>query len=550
MKQLFFIPLFFALFAGTPSIAQDVIASKQLYTFDVTRYGAVADGTTDNTTAFTNCMAALVAAGGGTFYVPPIGVFVGKITVPANNTNTVIPITILGAARPSMAFGTVSGAFALNTNTGSIVKSTATSGAVISVAQNTGTGNFQGFSNILLTIKNLDIRTYDNPQINGIDVFYSQQNVIEDCFVNTGVFGVAASFPSNGKTGIITPENNNGAYTIIRNTVVSGYYTGIAVNEHTNLDYTIVAECVRGYDLKAAFHLLTGSAVKAYSNTYNMYVSGVCRFIWTSFNLENETASTRTGTAAWQITVADIKDSANLATGNLYWAVTTGNAGITHTFVKSGGSGILVSEVGTAPTASSVALSNTQLGYGSSGGVLTGSPNMTYDGTSINMTQSAQFGGLSITNSHATGGAARLSIKNNLGNGLYLSSYPSGFTAAANLAGVASFAGDKALWFLSNQASASGGTDPIIFSPGGFNNEAIRISTNKDLLIGTTTSTTSSILTINSTTKGVLLPRMTKTQRDAISTPIAGLAIYQTDNTPGLRVYNGTNWMRYTETAD
>jgi hypothetical protein len=43
---------------------------------------------------------------------------------------------------------------------------------------------------------------------------------------------------------------------------------------------------------------------------------------------------------------------------------------------------------------------------------------------------------------------------------------------------------------------------------------------------------------------------MTKTQRDAISSPAAGLAIYQTDNTPGLRVYNGTNWMKYTETTD
>lgn len=29
-----------------------------------------------------------------------------------------------------------------------------------------------------------------------------------------------------------------------------------------------------------------------------------------------------------------------------------------------------------------------------------------------------------------------------------------------------------------------------------------------------------------------------------------GMAIYQTDNTPGLRVWNGTNWMRFTETAD
>lgn len=55
---------------------------------------------------------------------------------------------------------------------------------------------------------------------------------------------------------------------------------------------------------------------------------------------------------------------------------------------------------------------------------------------------------------------------------------------------------------------------------------------------------------IKSTDRGLLLPRMTKAQRDAISTPLAGLAVYQTDNTPGLRVYNGTNWVRMTETND
>lgn len=60
----------------------------------------------------------------------------------------------------------------------------------------------------------------------------------------------------------------------------------------------------------------------------------------------------------------------------------------------------------------------------------------------------------------------------------------------------------------------------------------------------------SAVLDAPSTTKGFLPPRMTKAQRDAIGTPAVGLSVYQTDNTPGLRVYNGTNWMRYTETAD
>lgn len=56
------------------------------------------------------------------------------------------------------------------------------------------------------------------------------------------------------------------------------------------------------------------------------------------------------------------------------------------------------------------------------------------------------------------------------------------------------------------------------------------------------------------TGKGIVLPGLTKAERDAMNLtgiPTGGrLMIYQTDNTPGLRVYNGTNWIRYTETID
>ncbi len=53
---------------------------------------------------------------------------------------------------------------------------------------------------------------------------------------------------------------------------------------------------------------------------------------------------------------------------------------------------------------------------------------------------------------------------------------------------------------------------------------------------------TSAMLDIKSTQKGMLIPRMTETQRDNISTPATGLLIFQTDNTPGFYYYNGTSW--------
>src|SRR5215471_3721032 len=60
--------------------------------------------------------------------------------------------------------------------------------------------------------------------------------------------------------------------------------------------------------------------------------------------------------------------------------------------------------------------------------------------------------------------------------------------------------------------------------------------------IGTTSPNPSSLLEVVSTSKGVLIPRMTLTQRNAIASPATGLLIYQTTNTPGFYYYSGTAW--------
>lgn len=63
--------------------------------------------------------------------------------------------------------------------------------------------------------------------------------------------------------------------------------------------------------------------------------------------------------------------------------------------------------------------------------------------------------------------------------------------------------------------------------------------------IGTTSPDPSSILDITDTNRGFLIPRMTEVQRDAISSPEAGLLIYQLDNTPGFYYYDGTIWTTF-----
>ncbi|AZQ44870.1 hypothetical protein [Nonlabens ponticola] len=62
--------------------------------------------------------------------------------------------------------------------------------------------------------------------------------------------------------------------------------------------------------------------------------------------------------------------------------------------------------------------------------------------------------------------------------------------------------------------------------------------------INTTNPDASAILDISSDSQGLLAPRMTETQREAISTPATGLLVYQTEDPSGFWYYDGTQWIQ------
>lgn len=314
--------------------------------FNVVDYGAVGDDKTDNTDAFSLCLRAVIDAGGGRMYLPD-GVFRGRIRIPAVPEQKWITVEIIGENEPTPVFGTI-GSRQLMEN-GTIVKSLSETGIAVISAENAPDPAFGGFSMVTVVIRNLEVRTYDDPGIGGIDLRFAAQCKIENVFVNTGEYNVQASKPTHGTSGLVTPGLNNGAWTVLRNVVVSGYDTGIVVNEHTDGDNIVVASNINALSFPFAHHASRFARVGAYRNTNNVTVTGHHGFSIEQLNTERAGPEQTDAHNAWQETVNDINDPDNLGVADINYWVVIGNVGARDVFTRNGGASIQARRIGSAP---------------------------------------------------------------------------------------------------------------------------------------------------------------------------------------------------------
>ena len=316
--------------------------------FNVLDYGAVGDDKTDNTEAFSACLKAVIAAGGGKMYLPD-GVYRGQITIPpvSKPIPSWITIEIIGESEPATVWGTV-GAFPLQQN-GTIIKSLATPGAAVISASPSPNSVFGAFSAVYVVLRNLDVRTCDNPDRCGIDLRHALQCRLENVFINTGVYNVQASKPTHGTKGLITPSCNNAALTILRNVAVTGYHTGIVVNEHTDGDNIILGSNINGLEFVHAAHASRFGRVCAQRCTHAIAVTGTHGFSIEQLDIEIAGPGQTDSNNKWQTTEYDINDPTNLGIADINYWVVEGNVGAVEKFTRNGGASIRARRIGSAP---------------------------------------------------------------------------------------------------------------------------------------------------------------------------------------------------------
>jgi hypothetical protein len=314
---------------------------------------------------------------------------------------------------------------------------------------------------------------------------------------------------SNGNLGINTSSDSGQRLQVQGTTLLNGNVTFSSATgmtwDATNGRLLVGASTALSIERFGVYQTNAGGVVTA-----RIYNQGISANTSSQITL---TTNTNVAGGAISSTIASIGVDTN---GNTALAFTNSTSGVNSEKMRIASTGNVLIQAGGTFTDSGERLQVT--------GTMKVTDNVTLS------TNASGLKGYSASNTNS-GGVATFTVSNDLGTDGFFRAYGSTFGAATytELSDIVGFGSRKSIKIFTDSQGGSGGSNSIQFMAGGYNNdqERARIGT-YGMLIGTKTSVASAMLTIESTTKGFLPPRMTTTQRNAISSPAAGLVVYDT----------------------
>jgi len=349
---------------------QTVLDEKQskLY-YNVKDYGALGDGTTDDTEAIQETINTVFANGGGVVYFP-IGIYIIGGALLNNvgtdlvdyNSQLYIPqvdfdnldrctISFLGEVAPNL-FQSLGIGVSVAPNTGVILRSTIQgSGTRPSVICNKGAdSNAQDMSFTNTLFKNISIQITPNDDdkltMGGINCEFSAIANFEYVTVFPYNLNLADSGEPNviDIVGIAMPGNNCEHINTIKNCTVGGFTHGYLLGEHSSAYDAIANCCVNGFTQNTANHIGNYVKISAFWCRYDFNVIGISNFVVQALQTEWATQS------KWYDSLATVKDTSNYGRGTVNYNIVSAGVGLDNTkFKKIDGLNIKTRQISYSP---------------------------------------------------------------------------------------------------------------------------------------------------------------------------------------------------------
>jgi len=325
--------------------------------YNVKDYGALGNGSTDDTVKIQDTINACFTAGGGVVYFP-IGVYIiggalqtsisginynSQLYIPQVNSNNSARTTIsfLGEVQPNMV-QTLGISVLVPPNSGVILRSTIQgSGTRPSVICGRGAaGNIvANFSSTNVSFKNLAIQITPNGSskmtMGGINCEFSNVAMFE----NITCFPYNLNLVNSGKpdvidiVGIAIPSINCELNNTIINCNVGGFTNGFLLGEHASVYNAVAICCVNGFNQTQNYHLGNYTKLSAFWCSVDFIVTGASYFNVANLQTEWTVAS------KWYDAIVTLSDASNLGHGRFNYNIVAAGVGVDNTkFIKIGGS--------------------------------------------------------------------------------------------------------------------------------------------------------------------------------------------------------------------